>query len=294
MAGKYNCTLCDKHFTAKSSLKNHVQSVHRREVVVCRFCRSTVKADMSNVRRHEDGCKRNRAGNGGRLKCFWHGCNYNCSRSDNMKRHMRKCRHKPTNWAGGYPNPVRNNGQQVAPTQGQEAPALAQGTAVTPQTGVNAFQQGIDLAPGDPTNPVWFAANYPQFDGYWQPAAAYQSPAAAMPANVDYQVVEPEWNASENTPLTDYGLVCKTWPGRLQTHQPLAADQNSVQKWWYWRQSFKPAVGHHSPPTFNINLVDINLVDIKLLDINLLDVNLLDIDLLDINLLNINLQSSSS
>ncbi|OAL17608.1 hypothetical protein AYO22_11526 [Fonsecaea multimorphosa] len=285
MAGKYNCTLCDKHFTAKSSLKNHVQSVHRREVVVCRFCRSTVKADMSNVRRHEDGCKRNRAGNGGRLKCFWHGCNYNCSRSDNMKRHMRKCRHKPTNWAGGYPNPVRNNGQQVAPTQGQEAPALAQGTAVTPQTGVNAFQQGIDLAPGDPTNPVWFAANYPQFDGYWQPAAAYQSPAAAMPANVDYQVVEPEWNASENTPLTDYGDV----KGYSQVDtRGTELGQGGFKHINHWRQI------RIAPPTFNINLVDINLVDIKLLDINLLDVNLLDIDLLDINLLNINLQSSSS
>ncbi|OQV01350.1 hypothetical protein CLAIMM_06728 [Cladophialophora immunda] len=94
----------------------------------------------------------------------------------------------------------------------EEALALVQGPAVTLDMGVDASQQGINLAPGVPTDPVWFAANYTQFNGHWgqeiprlQPPAKPISPATKMTAGGSQQATVPKENAVQPSPFTTYG-----------------------------------------------------------------------------------------
>ncbi|KIW85937.1 hypothetical protein Z517_01330 [Fonsecaea pedrosoi CBS 271.37] len=238
MSGKYSCTECDKSFTARSTLNGHLASVHLGERSVCDACQK-VFTDKSNFRRHRKTC----SGNAGLYRCAWHqlGCNHTSNRVDNVKRHVRSCPHKPIAWAGEFPAPIRaglvqsgqvpdngtpqTSGQQQLP---QDASALAQGPAVTPTMGVDASQQGIDLALGDPTDPVWFAANFPQFDGYWGQDVPQQAPGAgpqypaALPATGGFQQgIGTGWNAVDNGLFTGYGTGGDTF---LTNAPALASD----------------------------------------------------------------------
>ncbi|OAP60960.1 hypothetical protein AYL99_05962 [Fonsecaea erecta] len=232
MAGRFNCTQCAKAFTAKSTLNSHLASVHRGERSVCGGCQKLF-TDKSNFRRHRRSC----TGNASIIRCAWHGfgCTHTSSRVDNVRRHSKSCTHRPGTWAGGVLGPVAvNQGEpaqnnnvlnnrppqvdglqhavQSAPAQGQSPQAmlpveaaLAQGPVVTPQVDVDASE------PGDPTDPVWFAANYPLFGGYWkqeeEPTAAPQSHIIVNRPNRTQQVVVGgECPARHNGPFTSYGL----------------------------------------------------------------------------------------
>ncbi|KAK7903396.1 hypothetical protein LTR67_001415 [Exophiala xenobiotica] len=116
---RFACELCNKVFTAQSSLNVHVASKHEGKRFQCGKCQEGF-TDPSNHKRHEANCKQE----GPWYHCPWGSCPHSGVRKANVKRHTGTCKLGrllgSTTWRGALPDVILMTKEDMAKVEAGE------------------------------------------------------------------------------------------------------------------------------------------------------------------------------